>query len=373
MQAEVITNLDLVTATWLTDVLTRSGALTRGGVAAFDMVTRVRELSTSAKLNIQYTAGTQGERPQRLFLKLVNIDQEDEFFGPSEVNYYVRDYVGLQGAPILRCYDAAFSAEKQRYHILMDDVSATHVEASAKTPTLAYGLALAEALAKLHAHWWGAVRLQAGGEPIPSAQTIQRFVDIAQPGVEHVLTRCADQLATHWPQAIRDLFAWHPPAMIERTQNGVGFTLIHGDVNAGNIFVPTTDDRPLFIVDRQPFDWSLTTWLGVYDLSYAIVDRWAVETRRQFEQQILQHYHAQLLAHGVQDYSWAQLYDDYRLCVVISVYVAIEWSRGGVNEATLPIWLPMLQKTMTAFDDLDCAQIGQKLGMQPTTTNNLEK
>lgn len=363
MADRVIINLDQVTTEWLTAALVHSGALVRGAVEAFAMETRQRQLSANARLTLRYAPGSQGDRPQRLFLKLVNLDQEDEFFGPSEVNYYARDYVGLVDAPIVRCYNAAFSAEQQRYHILMDDLSATHVEAVTKTPTLDYGLALAEGLARLHAHWWGAERLAAAGEPIPSAQQIMRFVDIARPGVEHVLARCRDQLAEGWPQAISDLFTWHPPVMIERTQQSNGFTLIHGDVNAGNIFVPMEGDRPVFIVDRQPFDWSLTTWLGVYDLAYAIILHWAVEIRRHYEQPILQHYHAQLVANGVRDYSWEQLWHDYRLCAVISVYVAIEWSRGGVDEKTLPIWLPMLQKAMTAFDDLDCGALWKVKGL----------
>lgn len=354
MPNQVITSLDQVSAEWLTTVLTRSGALAQGAVESYTVETRHRELSANAKMSVRYTPGSQGDLPQRLFLKLVNIDQEDEFFGPSEVNYYTRDYAGLEGAPILRCYDAAFSAEAQRYHILMDDISATHVEAATKTPTLGYGLALAEALARLHAHWWGVDRLTAGGESIHSAAQINRFVEIARPGADHILANCVDQLAPHWPQAIRDLFEWHPQAMVERTADGNGFTLIHGDVNAGNVFVPLEGDRPLYIVDRQPFDWSLTTWLGVYDLAYATIRRWPVEMRRKFERPILAHYHAQLLANGVTGYSFERLWEDYRLCAVINVYVAVEWCRGGLNEETRHIWLPMLQNVMTAFDDLGC-------------------
>jgi hypothetical protein len=365
MADTVITSLEQVTAGWLTSVLTHSGALKQGTVEAFEPIdTYERELSTNTRLNVRYTAGSQGDRPTRLFLKLVNIDQGDEFFGPSEVNYYSRDYVGLAGAPIVHSYSAAYSAELGRYHLLMDDLSATHIEARHKTPTLDYGLALAAALAKLHAHWWGAERLAAGGEPIPSAEVIKRFVAIARPGVSHILAGYADQLEPHWPDTLHDLFEHHPRRLVARTQHGNGFTLIHGDVNPGNVFVPVEGNRPLYIVDRQPFDWSLTTWLGVYDLSYAIVHRWPVETRRQYEQQILEHYHAELIANGVRGYSWKQLFEDYRLCAVISVYVATEWCRGGVNEQWVHIWLPMLQKAMTAFDDLDCAQLWQKQVLQ---------
>jgi hypothetical protein len=60
------------------------------------------------------------------------------------------------------------------------------------------------------------------------------------------------------------------------------------------------------------------------------------------------------LQRGVQGYSWEQLWDDYRLCVGMGVYIAVEYCRGRVNEETQWVWLPMLQKALTACDDLDC-------------------
>jgi hypothetical protein len=41
----------------------------------------------------------------------------------------------------------------------------------------------------------------------------------------------------------------------------------------------------------------------------------------------------------------------------MSVYVATEWCRGGVNWETYPYWMPMLKKSMTAYDDLNCAML----------------
>ena len=95
---------------------------------------------------------------------MVNADTgDDEFFGESEVTYYTRDYVNVPNAPLLRCYDAAYSEGLKRYHILLDDVAETHIEAAEKEPTLEYGLWLAEGLAALHARWWGAQRLVKAG------------------------------------------------------------------------------------------------------------------------------------------------------------------------------------------------------------------
>jgi hypothetical protein len=63
----------------------------------------------------------------------------------------------------------------------MDNISGTHTEVYNKTPTPEYDFALAEALAKLHAHCWGPERLHVLGEPIPSAQAIERYVEVAGP------------------------------------------------------------------------------------------------------------------------------------------------------------------------------------------------
>lgn len=354
MSDETIDSLDQVTAEWLTAVLSRSGALTHGAVAAFDVEAGRGNWSTHARLQVRYAAGSRGPRPQRLFLKFVNADLEDESFGPSEVTYYTRDYVGVEGAPLVRCYDAAFSAERLRYHVLLDDLSATHILAVEKAPTLEYGLALADGLAALHARWWGAQRLAEAGAALPSAGHIRRFVEIAEPGLGHILGRFSAELAPHWPAALRALYARHPQALVERARDGQGFTLIHGDVGHGNILVPRAGDRPIYLIDRQPFDWSLTTWLGVYDLAYAIVLDWEVETRRRLEEPVLRRYHAQLGARGVEGYPWSRLCDDYRLCVAMGVYVATEYCRGGVNERWISAWLPMLQRALTACDDLAC-------------------
>jgi hypothetical protein len=355
MSDAVISSLGQVTAEWLTDVLTRSGALDVGKVESYTVLTTERELSSNARLNLTYSDNARGALPRNLFLKMVKLDMEDEFFGPSEVNYYIRDYVGVPDVPILRCYDGVYSEAAGGYHILLDDLADTHVPSREKPPSLEHGFVLAEGLAAMYAHWWGRERLIEAGEPIPDAAAINRFVSIARPGVEPILAECADQLAQHWPAAIYDLYQKHPSAMIDRTRDGCGFTLIHGDTNQSNVLVPIEGHRPIYIIDRQPFDWSLRTWLGVYDLSYNLVLKWDADVRRQLEEPILRHYLDHLTRRGVRDYSWDQLWDDYRLSAVMSVYVATEWCRGGLNRETQQYWLPMLQRSMTGFDDLDCA------------------
>lgn len=353
----VITHMDQVTPMWLTSVLANSGALTKGGVASFDTTAGRGNWSTNVILSLRYTPGSLGALPRRLFLKMVNANMEGESFDSSEVTYYTRDYTGVAEAPLVRCYDAAFSQKLRRYHLLLDDVSETHIEAADKAPTLEYGLALAEGLAVMHARWWGASRFSEAGAAMHTAQHIQRFVGKSEPGAAHILKRFTAGLEPHWPDAIRTLFARHPPAIIARTLDDNGFTLVHGDVGHHNILVPRSGDRPVYIIDRQPFEWSLTTWLGVFDLVYAMVLDWEVDTRRQMEIPVLKRYHDQLIRHGVNGYSWDQLVDDYRLCAPMSVYVASEYFSADVQEKWLSTTLLMLRRSLTACDDLNCSQL----------------
>ncbi len=355
MPDQVITNLDQISTAWLTSTLTQSGALTCGAVQSFELGTGQGNWSTSANLKMTYTNDAQGSLPAHLFLKMVDTDTGNgEFFTEGEVTYYARDYVDVKDAPVLRCYDAAYSKELNRYHLLLEDVSETHIEVYDKQPSLEYGLALAEGLAILHARWWGKARLAESGSEAHDAKHIQNWVNIARPGVGHIVERFSSELKPHWADLMRELYANHPQALIQRSQDLNGFTLIHGDVGSANVLVPRDGDRPLYIIDRQPFYWSLTTWLGVYDLAYAIVLDWEVELRRQCEIPLLKRYHETLIQRGVTDYSWERLYDDYRLCIVMGVYIATEYCRGGINERWTHVWLRMLQRALTACDDLDC-------------------
>ena len=78
----------------------------------------------------------------------------------------------------------------------------------------------------------------------------------------------------------------------------------------------------------NPFDWSLTSWLGVYDLAYAIVLDWPSNIRRALEMPILRHYHNTLIDRGVVDYSWDQLYDGLSLD---------DWN-GGIHRYGILSW-----------------------------------
>jgi hypothetical protein len=146
--------------------------------------------------------------------------------------------------------------------------------------------------------------------------------------------------------------------MKERAKNSTGMTLIHGDPNPSNILSPNNPNGKTYIIDRQPFKWSLTHWLGVYDIAYMIVPFWSVNDRRTLEKDMIQHYHQSLVKFGVKDYSFENCLEDYKLCIAHGIYTAIEW---GTDEKSIIdmrwLWQIQLKRSLIAFTDWKCDEL----------------
>jgi hypothetical protein len=357
---------------WLTTVLKRDGTLSAGGICDVHVDYLTSTNSHIARIRIEYDIDTKGDVPRSLILKTVEANAG--FIQRSEVDYYTRDYFGLVDAPIPKCYAAQVN-DNGSYSILMEDLSSTHERDS--PPSLKYGLAVATALARLHAFGWGEQRIHQLGGRIPDESKLDQYVGHVRRGLDSLLEATSLDISDDWQQTILDIFQYHPRKMLERTKDPIGFTIIHGDVNPGNIFCPIKNrewtrllPRPrdygaagkridaniegkVYFLDRQPFTWSLTTWLGVSDLSYLMVQYWDVEVRRELEMSVLREYHRQLLTNGVTGYDWDQLFADYKLCAVQAVYTAAEWCiKAEDRERMRWLWRLELERAMHAFFDL---------------------
>jgi len=96
----------------------------------------------------------------------------------------------------------------------------------------------------------------------------------------------------------------------------------------------------------------------VSDIAYMMVHWWDSDARRTLEDSVLREYHRRLVEHGITDYDWVQLVQDYRLCAVQSLYVpTMRCVLKESREKMKWVWLPQLQKAMTAFFDLRCSEL----------------
>lgn len=322
----VISCAEQLSLDWFNAVLIKSGGLLDGAVHSFEAQPLHSDNSNVLRVQLHYEAGSTGDLPARLLLKMCGGSNSTDF-GLSEVDYYLRDYVGLTQVPLVKCYSAVYSAEQQGYHLLLADLTETHSNNWDNLSTGNYGLATATALGALHSYWWNVEQLAVSGHSMPDAARLDKYFSHIEPGKLPLLEEIKDEVEPTWPALIKKLFEQSEVSLRQRTSHSPGFTLVHGDVNPGNILSPLdlTGNASTYLIDRQPFDWSLTTWLGVSDLAYMMVLWWETELRRQLELSVLQAYYASLVQNGVRDYPWQQLLEDYKLSVAQCIYVPTEW------------------------------------------------
>ena len=241
-------------------------------------------------------------------------------FGRSEVDYYTRDYVELPDAPLVPCFDAQYDPAVG-YHILLADLAATHRYRGDAAPSLAYAMAVAEALGKMHRHHWESM-------PAPDGAALDRYFDEIRPGV------AAMENATGY--ALLDRFQRHERSFRSRWAKPEGMSLLHGDLNPTNLLTPRGAETPVYFLDRQPFAWSLTYGLAVADLAYFMIPWWPEPARRQWELPVLRHWHASL---GKPGYSFSEAQADWRLSVEQCLHVPLQWcARETTLQSMRGLW-----------------------------------
>ena len=252
-------------------------------------------------------------------------------FGRSEVDYYTRDYVGLRDAPLVPCLDAQFDPAVG-YHILLDDLSKTHRDRRDAPPSLAYGMAAAEALGRMHRHHWETM-------PAPIPAKIDRYFDEFRGGLaamEHATGR-----------SLRQRFDRHEQAFRSRWADPAGMSLLHGDLNPTNVLTPRISEEPVYFLDRQPFDWSMTYGVAVSDLAYFMILWWPEETRRKCELPVLRRWYESV---GDSDYTWDRAQEDWRLSIEQCLNVPLEWcSKAATLDSMRWLWQLQLDRVEDAL------------------------
>lgn len=241
------------------------------------------------------------------------------------------------------------------YALLLADLGTDFVDNKLIEPTGAHAASLGRAIGRLHAHRWGVDADPEGPHDLDA--DVNRCLGHVSSGLAAVLDALGDTIDAVGRKRLLRVFEQDVARLHARAVQVGGLTLVHGDPNPTNVLTPRTpDDRanrqPLFLIDRQPFDWSLRLWLGASDLVLASVPYWSVDARRARERALLRGYHATLLADGVTDYAWDALIDDWRACLVHAVLVAVEW---GADPATLDsmrwLWEAQLRRALAALAD----------------------
>lgn len=345
--------LEGVTQGWLEAVLNDRRPLPRC------TVTPINANSSKAAILAFSDAPRSTNVPQSCILKLCPAGHG--FLAASEVNYYTRDYVGLPDAPIPECYHAVWDGGHTAhslgagYALVLEDLSADYTDNKLVTPTEEHAARLGKALGQLHALRWGRDGDPDGPHDLQA--DFERYFAHVSKGLGPVLDDLEDTLDASSRERLTKVFDVDAELMLRRAISGHGLTLVHGDPNPTNVLTCDTPEKgrlPLYLIDRQPFDWSLRLWLGASDLIYATVPFWSEQHRRTHQNTLLQSYHQNLLAQGVSGYSFEELQEDWSLCGCVAVFTAIEW---GADPASLKdmkwLWEIQLRRALLFLEDFE--------------------
>lgn len=264
-------------------------------------------------------------------------------FGRGEVDYYVRTFIGLAQAPLVRCHRA--EADDTHYYLLLDDLTDTHRNQDDVPVTEAYGRSLVASLAQLHAHRWA--------QPPPGAASIEASLSQARAGLPVMLDAMEEGFSPAERDSVREVFDALPHALARRAQDPAGFSWVHGDLNPGNILAPRAGTGPVLLIDYQPFlQPPPSIGLAMYDLAYAIALWWPEEARRTWATALVEHWHAQLESRGAGYASPERLREDWQLCVAQALMVpAARCSEPGAVTELRWLWQMHLRRALAALAD----------------------
>ena len=264
-------------------------------------------------------------------------------FGRGEVDYYVRTFVGLADAPLVRCHHA--EADDTHYHLLLDDLTDSHQNQDDVPVTEGYGRALVESLTQLHAHRWA--------QPPPDAVGIDASLRQAHAGLPVMLDAMEEGFSAADRAAVREVFDALAPALGRRAGDPAGFSWVHGDLNPGNILAPRAGQGRVLLIDYQPFlDPPPLSGLAMSDLAQAMVLWWPQEVRRTWAPALVHHWHARLHSGGAGYASAGRLREDWQLCVAQTLAVpASRCAEPGAVTGMRWLWETHVRRALAALAD----------------------
>ena len=352
--------LNDITTRWLTDVLRDAHAICAATVvtASYEPVgVGVGIMGELTRATLTYDRIEAGA-PRSVIVKVTSPYEANRSQGmalgmyEAEVRFY-NELAQCSSLRVPRCYLAEIDSVSSDFVIVMEDLDEFDAADQVTGMSVTQAEAAADALADLHGgHWqrvgdlgWVAsvvherVKAFSGAWPDLWASFSTRFADWLPEG------------AITAGEQIRDNY-W----TLMCTLGDRPWTLLHQDFRCDNLFFGREPDSPAVVV----IDWqSIGRGPGAYDLAYLLGGSLPIGDRREHEERIVRRYHDRIVSHGVRDYSYDDLWKDYRLSHLVNTAVPV--ITGGTmdlaNERGRTLVGTLGQRHFTAVIDLRSVEL----------------
>jgi len=335
---------EAITPSWLTEVLRREADFATCTVTSVTpQVAPKWHIAETALLKVEYEEGASSALPAHLFTKINHVVDTYADSFPGEQVFY-RD-LRTEELPLARCFAALSDDETGATCILLEDLSRTHMASRwPLPPTLDMCRRAVEAIAIVHAHWWGA----------PSQQLAQREDKLAAHLLDMLpgfFDRLGDRLPTERRALLTTACARIAGLKRARFESGKPVSRIHGDAHFWNVLYPRNPEtHACILIDWE--DWRIDTVAS--DLAMMIALHWYPDRRERFEETLLRNYWDMLNGAVETSLTWDDFMLDYRIGHIWNAIVPIYQEQ---MESSHGSWWGHLERWFMAFDDLGCREL----------------
>ena len=334
----------------LTSALYAAGTLREGAIIKAAITERIKTpISNLCFLEVDYAVGSSPRLPNRLLLKWTVEQSPAPERGEPELNFYRELARQLPSPPMVQCLATAPRTGKEQWLILEDLRSSYTNPPWPERPTDNEVYEAVAVLAHLHAHWWEAPALGSTVGTFHTGVSLRTMVY----GFRDHLPGLVDDLGEDLPLCDRLLLEEVFNSSLRpwlRLLDRRALTVVHGDAHTWNFLFPRSGQGKPYLID-----WQL--WhpdVGPKDLAFMMGLHWDRTVRDQLELPLLQFYHQELIGAGVSNYSFDDLFLDYRRCLVRNLtFPIILWSRGDPRES----WRHRLDHALAAYRDHNAAEL----------------
>ena len=327
-----------VTPQWLSRALREAGRLASGEVTAChaEIIGEGRGFTgVIARLSLAYERAS-GAPPASLIAKFPLADRPvDSSYrraqpaaasksrqmverAAQEIAFYQTAGQHLPQLP--RCYFGHADVDAREAVLLLEDLSAGVPGDALAGCSVHQAHSVLAAIRDVHARWWRDVASSRLPWLTDWSATSNRRVMRYREQVEPVIAAYGDR----FPSTVVDLMR----ALVEPYERilaglaAVPETLIHADLHLDNVmFVPGAGGFEAKLIDWQ----SPSRGAAMLDVAGFMAESLTIDDRRAHELELLREYHGGLLAVGVRDYSFEQLFGDYRRALCVRMVGQVGW------------------------------------------------
>ncbi len=308
-------------------------------------------VSEAAVVNIHYRKESTG-LPNSLFVKISNKNTQTNLpgYGQKEVVFYNTNSSKMNRYNIPKCYYAVYEEKRNIYNIVLEDLSKTHFQTEYPlAPTIPYCRKAIDCLATLHSQWWDSEDLEKATATRETKESNSGYIEYLHKLCLKFISFMQDRLDKDSRKILHHSLD-HMEKLYERYLGFNNMTLIHSDAHMWNFMLPKEKDGFIKLIDWQSYE----NGLGAYDLAYMMALHWFPSRRKEYEHELLMQYHGTLKKNGVKDYSYDDLYNDYRISVIQLLFLPAYQYEVNLSAG---IWLNHLERIFCAYDDLNCKEM----------------